>query len=109
MKADNPYTVESMTRDDVDRMTGPAVLDFGTNWCGFCQGARPKIDAALVGHDDVSHIKIEDGKGRALGRSFAVSLWPTLVFLKDGKEVARVVRPVDSDEVTRALAQVASR
>ena len=29
-----------------------------------------------------------------LGRSFRVKLWPTLVFLRDGEEVARLVRPV---------------
>jgi thioredoxin 1 len=41
----------------------------------------------------VRHIRVEDGRGRPLGRSFRVKLWPTLVFLKDGKEVARLVRP----------------
>ena len=47
----------------------------------------------------------EDGPGRPLGRSFRIKLWPTVVVLKDGQEVARVVRPVSSDEVRVALAQ----
>jgi thioredoxin 1 len=37
----------------------------------------------------VRHVKVEDGSGRRLGRSFGVKLWPTLVFLRDGREVAR--------------------
>ena len=36
---------------------------------------------------------MEDGRGSPLGRSFRVKLWPTLVLMRDGVEVARVVRP----------------
>lgn len=52
--------------------------------------------------------KIEDGSGRRLGRSFGVKLWPTLVFLKDGAEVARLVRPQSAAEVADALARIAA-
>jgi thioredoxin 1 len=49
---------------------------------------------------------VEDGPGRALGRAFRVKLWPTLVFLQDGQEVARVVRPVNQAMIEQALAQL---
>ncbi len=42
---------------------------------------------------EVRHLKIEDGKGRPLGRSFQVKLWPTLVFMRDGKIIKQVARP----------------
>jgi len=45
------------------------------------------------------HIKVEDASGKRLGRSFDVKLWPTLIFLDDGREVARVVRPRSVDEL----------
>jgi thioredoxin 1 len=38
-------------------------------------------------------VKVEDGPGRKLGRSFGVRLWPNLVFLKDGALVRQLVRP----------------
>lgn len=44
-------------------------------------------------------MKIEDGRGRPLGRAFGIKLWPTLVFLRDGVEVARVVRPLDAAQI----------
>ncbi|SFD53155.1 thioredoxin family protein [Paracidovorax konjaci] len=94
-----PYTAQhlatSPTREEIDRLQGPAVLEFGTPWCGFCQRAQPLIEAALKEHGNVQHIKVEDGPGRPLGRSFGVKLWPTLVFLRDGKEIDRQVRPQD--------------
>jgi thioredoxin 1 len=36
---------------------------------------------------------VEDGKGKPLGRSFQVKLWPTLVFMRDGKVVQQTARP----------------
>ncbi|ANN66608.1 thioredoxin family protein [Bordetella bronchialis] len=81
------------SRDAVDAMKGAAVLEFGANWCPICQGAQPIIKQALARHADVRHIKVEDGKGKPLGRSYKVKLWPTLIFLRDGQEIARLVRP----------------
>ena len=101
------YTAESHSRADVDAMQGATVLEFGTNWCGWCRGAQPLIAKAFEGHEGVRHIKVEDGPGRPLGRSFGVKLWPTLVFLRDGREVARVTRPGSERAVADALAQVA--
>ena len=60
----------------------------------------------FAGHDSVRHIKIEDGPGRKLGRSYRIKLWPTLVFLKDGIEIARLVRPDDAGAVRQALTQI---
>jgi thioredoxin 1 len=91
------------TREDIDATTGLVALEFGTGWCGFCQAARPLIDAALAG-SDARHISVEDGKGRKLGRTFGVKLWPTVIVLRDGREVARVVRPTSEAEVRTALA-----
>ena len=100
------YTADAPTRDEVDSMMGPVVLDFGTSWCGWCRGAQPLIEQAFAAHPGVRHIKVEDGPGRPLGRSFRVKLWPTLVFLKDGREVARVTRPGNVTEISEALAQI---
>ena len=84
------------TRQEVDALTGPALLEFGTTWCGYCRSIQAPLAAALARHPQVRHIRIEDGRGRPLGRSFGVKLWPTLVFLEDGREVARLVRPSGS-------------
>src|SRR5664279_3043476 len=92
-------------RSAVDSLAGPAFLEFGTSWCGFCRAAQPLIAEASAMHPDVQHIRIEDGSGRRLGRSFNVKLWPTLVFLNDGAEVSRLVRPRDSTAIALARFQ----
>jgi thioredoxin 1 len=98
------FTPEALTRAEVDARPGPLVLEFGTHWCGWCQGAQPLIQAAFsLAGAEVAHVKVEDGPGRALGRSFGVKLWPTLVFLRDGQEMARLVRPQDQAALVQAL------
>ncbi|MBN3766251.1 thioredoxin family protein [Burkholderia sp. Ac-20365] len=103
----NPYSKTAPSREDVDAMTGVTVVEFGTDWCGYCQGAQPVIGKAFASHPGTRHLKIEDGPGRPLGRSFKVKLWPTLVFMRDGVEVARVVRPTDAGQIEQAFAAVA--
>ena len=100
-----PYSAAQPDRTSIDDTPGVVALEFGTDWCGHCRAAQPLIADALAGFPDARHIKVEDGSGRKLGRSFRVKLWPTLVVIKDGQELARVVRPADAREVRDALAK----
>lgn len=102
MKTD--YAEAEPTRAEVDALQGPVLLEFGSPTCGHCRRAQPLIAQALAAHPRVRHLKIADASGRRLGRSFAVKLWPTLVLLAGGKEVARLVRPVDASDIAKALA-----
>jgi len=100
------YRRTEPSRTEIDSLAGGAVLEFGTPWCGYCRSIQGTLAAALARHPTVRHLKVEDGPGRPLGRSFGVKLWPTLVFLRDGKEVARLVRPGSGSGIADALARV---
>jgi thioredoxin 1 len=103
-KGYNPdYAEEEPAPEQVRELSGDAVLEFGAPWCGYCQKAQPAIQEVLSEHPDMRHIKIYDGKGKRLGRAFGVKLWPTLILLRDSKEVARLVRPSTADEIRRLM------
>jgi thioredoxin 1 len=108
MAMNESYAKIEPARAELDEQQGPAVVEFGAPWCGFCKAAQPLLATAFAAHPGIPHIKIEDGKGRRLGRSFQVKLWPTLIFLKDGQEVSRLVRPKDVAAITQALARIAA-
>jgi thioredoxin len=100
------YAQAEPKREEVEAMTGPAIVEFGSPWCGYCRRAQPLIAEALAAHPRVRHIKVADASGKRLGRSYGVKLWPTLVFLRDGRETARLVRPGESAEIAAALAAI---
>jgi thioredoxin 1 len=107
MSVTKQYADIEPSRAEVDALTGPTVIEFGAPWCSICIGTQPAISTAMSAHPEVRHIKIEDGQGRRLGRSFKVKLWPTLIFMRDGVEVDRLVRPGDAAEIRNALNQLA--
>lgn len=98
------YAAQEPSRPFVDGLPGVTVLEFGASWCGVCRSAQSAIRAALAMHPEAEHLKIEDGPGRPLGRSFGVKLWPTVIVLKDGQEVGRVVRPRSREALLPVLA-----
>lgn len=96
------------TREQIDALTGATMLEFGANWCGYCKAAQGTITSELANFPNIRHIKIEDGKGRRLGRSFQVKLWPTLILMKDGIELKRLVREIDAGELKFGLALISA-
>jgi len=100
--------MNEITRADIDSSGEAMLLEFGTSWCGYCQAAQADIAAALKGHPRVRHLKVEDGKGKPLGRSFRVKLWPTLIYLEKGAEKGRVERPESSAEIEAIFAGAGS-
>jgi len=101
----SPYSSDKPARAEVDALPGSTVLEFGANWCGICQAAQPAIEDAISAQPPTRHLRIEDGRGRPLGRSFGIKLWPTLVMLQNGREIARIVRPRGVREIAEALAR----
>lgn len=98
------YTATDLQREAADKLQGVVVLQFGTNWCGHCQNAQAVIEPVLASRADVKRYLIEDGPGRPLGRSYRIKLWPTLVLLRDGLEVGRLVRPQEAAQIQHWLA-----
>ncbi|MBJ7311369.1 thioredoxin family protein [Rugamonas sp. CCM 8940] len=100
------YQAGAPERAEIDALAGPVLLEFGANWCGHCRATQAPLAEAYAGHGGVRHIKVEDGPGRALGRTFRVKLWPTLIFLRDGVELARLVRPLESEPIAAAFGRI---
>ena len=103
--ASTAYSSSAPSRDEVDALAGLTLLQFGSNGCGHCRAAAPAVAEAMRAHAGLRHLMIEDGPGRPLGRSFRVKLWPTLILLRDGQELARLVRPTEAEAVARWLAE----
>ena len=108
MAFDPTYHEEEPTREDIDQTSGPLLLEFGADWCGHCQGLSPALEALFAKYPQVRHVRIADGRGKRLGRSFRVKLWPTLIFMRDGQLIEQLVRPT-AEEARKGFEQFSER
>lgn len=98
---------EAPSREEIDATPGLVLLEFGTDSCGFCRALAPQVRDMLQRYPGVRHLKVEDGPGQPLGRSFRVKLWPSLVFLRDGTAVRQLARP-SAAQLAEAFAELAA-
>ena len=68
---------------------GHVILDFYADWCNPCKRMSPLIDAAAAHMPEFTFIKINRDFFMDLANSFNITSIPTLIFLRDGKEIGR--------------------
>ncbi|MCH2558352.1 MAG: thioredoxin family protein [Alcanivorax sp.] len=93
------YATNHPTRDEIQGIVEPTVLEFGSPDCPYCQKTEPMVKAAFQDFPGISHVKLADHQDKMLGRAFNVDEWPTLIFIQEGREVSRLVRPENEDAI----------
>ncbi len=80
------------------------VIDFWAEWCGPCKKMSPIVDELAEEYDgvvDVRKCDVEDNV--EVAAKFAIMAIPTIVFVKDGKEVARKSGTVKKEQLVALI------
>lgn len=102
-----PVTVTDATfAEEVERSTLPIVVDMWAEWCGPCRMVAPVIDelaAQMAGR--VRFVKVNVDENPATASRFDIRSIPTLLVLRGGKEIDRIVGAQPKAEIARRLEQ----
>jgi len=110
--ADHVTAIESQEAFDkqVMQSTKPVVVKFGATWCGACQELKPVFAHVAEGYDDkFLFVEVNINKAEKAGKDFGIQGVPTILFIKDGKEVSpekRIVGTTDEGTIKATIEQV---
>jgi thioredoxin len=100
-----PVAVTDTTfAEQVERSEIPVLLDLWAEWCGPCHMLAPTVDqlsAELAGKVKVAKLNIDENPN--IATRFGVRSIPTLLVLKSGREVDRLVGVQPKQEILRRL------
>lgn len=101
-----PVTDASFAQD-VERSPVPVLVDAWAPWCGPCHMIAPVVDqlaTELAGRIRVVKLNVDENPRTAA--RFDLRSIPTLLVLKDGREVDRLVGVQPKREIARRLERV---
>ena len=81
----------------------PVLIDFYADWCGPCKMLSPIVDEVAEENTDIKVVKINVDNAQDLAMKYQVMSIPTLVVIKDGKEINRSVGLIDKVDVINLI------
>ena len=94
---------EESFKKEVLEESRTVLVDFYADWCGPCKMLSPIMEEVAKENEDAKFVKINVDEAQELAIEYDIMSIPTIVVIKDGKEVNRTVGLVDKAEIRAML------
>lgn len=79
------------------------LVDFYADWCGPCKMLSPVMEEIAQENEDIKVVKINIDNQRDLALDYDVMSIPTVVAIKNGQEIDRIVGVADKSEILNLI------
>ena len=79
----------------------PVLIDFFATWCGPCKMVSPVVDQIAHERPDIKVCKLDVDKNLDLARTFQVMSVPTLVAMKNGKMINKIIGAMPKAQILK--------
>lgn len=79
------------------------LIDFYADWCGPCKMISPIVEAVAKENKDIKVVKVNVDDAQDLAIKYEVMSIPTLVVIKNGQEINRLIGLADKTEILNMI------
>lgn len=102
------HVADAEFQSEVIESENPVIIDFWAEWCGPCKMMAPVFEKLAGEYSDrVKFVKVDTDQNTQYATHFGVRGIPTLLFVKGGVEVDRIVGYVPETKIKSSLDRVA--
>jgi thioredoxin 1 len=104
--------MEQATREDwtekVEKAEGDVLVDYWAEWCGPCRMVAPELEKLEGLREHFKVVKVNVDEQPELARQAGVLSIPTMVLMRSGSEVGRIVGAMRAEQLSRKIDEFAT-
>ncbi|HHE36609.1 MAG TPA: thioredoxin [Candidatus Woesearchaeota archaeon] len=99
--------ITELTEENFEHLTrqGKVIIDFYAEWCGPCKVMEPVLEEVSKEFKDINFFKINVDSNHQPALIHSVRSIPTIIFLKNGNEVDRIMGVTQEEEFKKRITQ----